>query len=347
MNELKSEVRKIRFIVGAIIVLAVILMSSSFVLSARDTSGAAVLSTDASPDRAQREAYQSDIESASSTETKKVETLDANTSNDAHSFEDMDLQARSAFVWDIKNDEALYAKNETRTHGLASLTKIMTSVVALEHAPPAMHISVNQDHLGQYGNSGLYVDELWEVKDLATFSMLTSANDAAYALASGVGSFISGDNEENGREFFVSLMNRTARDLGLTSLFFSNPTGLDLDEDAGGAYGSAQDIARLTQYALTNHPDVLYATRHPERMTVSLSDHTHLLVNTNPFVSETHGIIASKTGYTDIAGGNLVVVFDADLNHPVVAVVMGSTFNGRFRDMDTIIETTRSHVTTQ
>ena len=59
------------------------------------------------------------------------------------------------------------------------------------------------------------------------------------------------------------------------------------------------------------------------------------------------GVLASKTGYTTLAGGNLVVAFDAGLNHPVIVAVLGSSYNGRFSDVTTLIEAAKAALNTQ
>ncbi len=258
----------------------------------------------------------------------------------------LDIEAESVLVWDIKKEEAIFEKNADEARPLASITKMMTAVVALEKVEPLFPIFIEHEFLMQHGNSGLFLHESWPLENLIKISMVTSANDASYAIAATVGAHLTGGSHREGEGFFVSEMNRKADSLGLEKTFFHNSTGLDLNERTSGAYSSARDIVELTLYTLLNHPAILYSTRHSVREDVSLSNLQHSFTNTNPTVSETDGIVASKTGYTDLAGGNLVVVVNVDFNYPVIIVVLGSSLNGRFEDIKQLIEVTRHYLQT-
>lgn len=259
-------------------------------------------------------------------------------------FGDIDIEARSAMVWDVREGRALFEMNVKESLPLASLTKIMTAVVALEEAHPDFQVRISYESLQQHGNSGLFLEERWYLEDLAKMSMMTSANDASHAIASSVGLSINSSSETNAKDAFVSRMNSKCKEIGLLSTFFNNSTGLDINERTAGAYGSASDIVNLTLYTLSEHPSILYSTRYPVMDRVSISDFRHTFVNSNPVISEMEGVLASKTGYTDLAGGNLVIVMNADLNYPVIIVVMGSTFDGRFNDVKVLAEETRKYL---
>lgn len=220
----------------------------------------------------------------------------------------------------------------------------MTAIVALEKVDPELPVLIERDFLKQYGNSGLFPNEKWFLNDLSKISVLTSANDASYAIAASVGSILTNSTHEEGVDHFISEMNKKAKEIGMEKTYFHNATGLDMEEEDAGAYGSARDMVKMVLYALSDHSDILYATRHKEREMTSLSDLHHNFQNTNPAVSEMNGILASKTGYTDLAGGNLVVVINADLNYPVIIAVMGSTFKGRFEDTKKLITATKDHL---
>jgi len=107
-----------------------------------------------------------------------------------------------------------------------------------------------------------------------------------------------------------------------------NETGLDVSNYISGGYGSASDVAKLVAYALKTSPDLFEATLNNSPL------------NTNPYATTTTLLIASKTGLTDLAGGNLAIVFDAGFNHPVISVVLGSSEKGRFIDTQKLIEAT-------
>ena len=90
-------------------------------------------------------------------------------------------------------------------------------------------------------------------------------------------------------------------------------------------------MAVLFEYTLKNHPNILEATRY-ENLEFKSTELAYQASNTNPFINQIPGIIASKTGFTDLAGGNLVVAYDAGLNRPIIISVLGSSQDGRFSD---------------
>jgi D-alanyl-D-alanine carboxypeptidase (penicillin-binding protein 5/6) len=135
-------------------------------------------------------------------------------------------------------------------------------------------------------------------------------------------------------------MNAKANALGLKEMFFLNPTGLDTTSYLSGGYGSAHDMARLFSYALKQAPDVFEATASDHATFFSEDGTAHYAENTNEIVDRIPWLLASKTGFTDLAGGNLVVAFDAGLSRPVVLVVLGSTQEGRFSDVEKLIKAT-------
>ena len=96
-------------------------------------------------------------------------------------------------------------------------------------------------------------------------------------------------------------------------------------------------MAILFEYTLKNYPEILEATRY-KNIKFSSAENKYSAENTNTIVDKIPNLIASKTGYTDLAGGNLVVAFDAGLNQPIIISVLGSTEEGRFSDMLQLVE---------
>jgi D-alanyl-D-alanine carboxypeptidase len=120
-------------------------------------------------------------------------------------------------------------------------------------------------------------------------------------------------------------------------MVFTQPDGLDLGSQSGGI-GSAYDVARMMAFARTRMSSILEATTKP-RLTVRAS--TGLITgipNTNQHVGEFFGIEASKTGFTEEAGGNLVISVDVTLGRPVIIVVLDSTREARFSDAQTLYQ---------
>jgi len=111
----------------------------------------------------------------------------------------------------------------------------------------------------------------------------------------------------------------------------------------GGAYGSARDMALLFAYTLKNYPEILEATRY-NNLEFKSDAEKYEAGNTNIFVNKIPNIIASKTGYTDLAGGNLVIAFDAGINRPIIISILGSTQDDRFEDALKLASATISYI---
>ncbi|MEX1027280.1 MAG: hypothetical protein WD049_04635 [Candidatus Paceibacterota bacterium] len=262
-------------------------------------------------------------------------------------FDAVRLEAASAYVLDVSSGDILYEKNATARYPLASITKIMSAVTATDLMPQYTVVTITDDALILEGDNGLYGQERWTIEDLLDFSLVASSNDAMGAIASVAGA-ISGPHttstfQEN-VDLFVQAMNQKAREIGLEDTRFMNPHGLDTDEFTSGSYGTARDTAALMQYALKEYPGLLESTGSPFVTSTSLSGITHVATNTNDVVDQIPGLLASKTGFTDLSGGNLVVAFDAGLNRPMIAVVLGSSYNSRFDDMLQLVEASVSSV---
>ena len=252
---------------------------------------------------------------------------------DANSFAGTNLEAKSSFVWDVVNKSEMFSKNADLALPLASLTKIMTVITANKILAPSDLITITKEHLTPEGDSELIVGDNWTAKDLTDFTLLTSSNDGAYALASAAGDHVG----------FIKSMNGMASLIGLANSKFWNEHGLDRETDRGGAYGSARDMAILFEFALKAFPDLMEATRYKNLNFVSAVANYNAS-NTNLFIDQIPGLIASKTGFTDLAGGNLVIAFDAGLQRPIIISVLGSTQEGRFKDALQLVEATMKYI---
>ena len=254
-------------------------------------------------------------------------------------FDDVSVSALAVHVYDVRNNETLYARNADEQRAIASLTKVMTALVATEESPdPSEHVvRIDVDALLTDGESGFWYGEQWNLKELVEFTLVSSSNDGAAAIGLALNNFV----EE---PTFVDQMNAYATDLGLTQTYFINPTGLDINlETEPGAFGSARDMSTLFTYVLEHHPDILEVTRLPE-LTVASLDRVHVVENTNKITTDIPWLLGAKTGFTDHAGGNLIVAFDAGLARPIVITVLGSTIDGRFEDMQKLIDATLEYV---
>ncbi len=237
-------------------------------------------------------------------------------------FAHLTLEAKAAIVYDPVTGKVIYDLHKNAQLPIASITKVMTAIVAAENSRPDTIIS-NPD--GQ-----------WRLADLIEYTLVSSSNEGARSLALvGASQALASpvDSEKN----FITLMNKKAKVLGLAQTYFTNVTGLDINKTYGGSYSSAEDIAKLLTYGLKEHSDLLGATRQPALDRTTLDTTHHVAINTNELTGQIPGLLAGKTGFTDVASGNLAIAFDRGLNQPLIIVVLGSSLNGRFNDMKHLV----------
>ncbi|MDP3735157.1 MAG: hypothetical protein Q8R39_01880 [bacterium] len=263
-------------------------------------------------------------------------------------FSSLALDARAAIVWDVALARPLYSRNADAQLPLASLTKLMTVLLAHERISPPVTLTIAPSALAPEGDNGLFPEEEWRLRDLIGYTLIVSSNDGARALAAAAGSvggMVSGPSSESkALETFVTAMNERAIELGLTQTYFLNESGLDTSEAVSGGYGSAHDVARLLAEALHEIPAELEMTRTKALAVRSLSGVVHDAENTNEVVNRIPALIGGKTGYTDLAGGNLAIVFDAGFARPIAVVVLGSTQAGRFSDVERLVWATLEYL---
>lgn len=260
---------------------------------------------------------------------------------DLSAFDDVSIEGAAAFVWDVRTQRVLYEKNPDEEMPLASITKLMTALVAYEIIARDTTVAVPHMAILQDGDSGLMDGETFSLGALADLTLMTSSNDGAFAIATAAGALL--DDEEPAATF-VEAMNIRADELGLTQTYFRNPTGLDISESDAGAYGSARDVAFLMEHILETKPAMLEATTDANSLFYNDAGAYHEAENTNYVVEHIPGLIGSKTGYTTLAGGNLAIAFDASLNRPIIVVVLGSTYDGRFADVLRLSEAAREAI---
>ncbi len=204
------------------------------------------------------------------------------------------VSAKSAVLMDAKSGQILYGKDENTRRGMASTTKIMTALVALEHANLDDIVIVAPEACGVEGSSVyLFPEEEITMETLLYALMLQSANDAAEAIAYAVSGSI---------EAFVELMNEKADALGLSATHFDNPHGLDGETH----YTTAYELAKIAAAALENETFREIVGTEKKAIPLHNGEATRLLVNHNRLVREYDDIIGVKTGYTRACGRTLV-----------------------------------------
>ncbi len=226
--------------------------------------------------------------------------------------EDPELTAHAALSYDLTTGKVLFAKNPKERTPLASLTKIMTAIVALENMPLDKEITVSKNAATIGENAmGLSKGEVLPLQELLYGLMLPSGNDAAEAIAEG---------SKFGRDNFVYVMNSKAEQLGLADTRFTNPSGLEGD---GKQYSTAYDLLVMTRYALENpvFREVVSTVNHEISATENHKAY-HLFNETNLLTSYP-GVKGVKTGFTNEAGLCLVTYLEHD-GHQIIAVILNS-----------------------
>ncbi|MBP3293400.1 MAG: D-alanyl-D-alanine carboxypeptidase, partial [Clostridia bacterium] len=200
------------------------------------------------------------------------------------------LSAYAAILTETSTGEILYAKNANERCPMASTTKIMTAVVALEHGDLAKPVQIAEKACGVEGSSiYLTAGEELTLEDLLYALMLESANDAAAAIAYEIA---------GGIEPFAELMNQTAERLGLSDSHFTNPHGLD-DE---AHYTTAADLAKLTAYALQNPKFRQIVSTYKHQIPLRGDEGVRVLLNHNKLLRMSEDVIGVKTGFTKRSG---------------------------------------------
>lgn len=213
--------------------------------------------------------------------------------------DEIGINAQAYAVMDRDTKELLLAKNISDELPIASVTKIMTAVVALEKARLDVELRVTQQ-AAQIGEAemGLTEGETVTVEELLFGLMLPSGNDAAETLAEGLG---------KGRSNFILSMNKKARELGMYDTFFVNPTGLDGETPSQSSFSSVLDLLALTGYALNNSTFAdIAATHYKEFPYIEGKHKAFYLYNILQLDRSYPGIKGVKPGITDFANETLV-----------------------------------------
>ncbi len=219
------------------------------------------------------------------------------------------ISASSAIVMDLDNGRVLYGYNLDSQKLIASTTKIMTALIAIEKGNLNQVVKVSDIIYKAYG-SALYIEVGEEItlKDLLYGLMLRSGNDAALVIAE----TISGSKEE-----FVYLMNEYATNLEMTNTVFYNPSGLE-EDDGTGNLSTVRDMAKLMKYAMENSTfrEIVKTKEH----TVKTNYKTYVWHNKNKLLNEEY-ITGGKTGFTEKARRTLVSTGSKDNVNLVVVTL--------------------------
>ena len=217
------------------------------------------------------------------------------------------VSARAAVLLDVASGAVLYSKNGQQRFAPASLTKMMTALVAIERGQLGQRVTASENVLVEPVVIGLDPGETLTLENLLYGLLLWSGNDAAVAIAEGMAGSV---------PRFAGWMNEKAAALEMRNTHFVNPHGLD----TAGHYSTAEDLARLTA-AMMRQP-VLAKIAGSRDYTIT-GPPLYLFRNSNPLLGSYEGVTGGKTGLTDDCG-RCLSVSATRAGHSVVAVVLGS-----------------------
>ncbi|WP_347562480.1 D-alanyl-D-alanine carboxypeptidase family protein [Clostridium sp. BSD2780061688st1 H5] len=208
------------------------------------------------------------------------------------------LYARSAVLMDADSGRVLFGKDADTARPMASTTKIMTCILALETADLEMECSVSEEAASQPEvRLGVREGETYRLEDLLCSLMLESHNDSAVVIA---------ENTAGSVEKFAGMMNRKAEEIGCRDTYFITPNGLDASDGTGIHSTTAADLARILKYCITQSPKrtaFLDITGKDSYTFTDLSgQRSFSLQNHNAFLTMMEGALTGKTGFTADAG---------------------------------------------
>lgn len=255
----------------------------------------------------------------------------------ADPYATVSLVGKSAIVLDVRTGTVLFELNADEQLPLASLTKVPLVFVVADALELSTRFSL-PEHIPPTGTAnGIAQGTVMTGQQLIDYILAASSNEGAELLARLADAVVHDRFPESpAGNSVLWRMNALADERGLSRTYFSNVSGLDIDATTAGSYGSARDVASLFAYIAGSRPDVFAKTTDTRFAVGSVA-----VGNTNDAIPSIPGLILGKTGFTDLAGGNLVVVFDAGPARPVAIVVLGSTKEDRFTDVKKLAESTR------
>lgn len=230
-----------------------------------------------------------------------------------HTYAQPGVSAQAAILVDIETGRILFEKNSDQPLRVASITKIMTAIVAIENGVLSDKVVTSKNAYRVEGSSiYLRLGEKLSLEDMLYGLMLRSGNDAAVAIAEHIGGSLDG---------FIYLMNQKAEELGMTQSVFNNPHGLDDHEEH---YSSARDMANLTAYAMKNETFATIVGTKRKTAPLEGEKWDRIWHNKNRMLTKYPYADGVKTGFTKRAKRTLVSSATKD-GHSLVAVTLNAS----------------------
>ena len=244
---------------------------------------------------------------------------------------DVVLTAQAAYAWDVASGTTLYAKQADSSRPVASITKLLSALTAVEHLASDTEVTISTTAAGrarQGANVKLPAGHQVAVGELLAASLIASANDAMVALAEAV---------SGSEAAFVTVLNQHAKQSGLLNTQASNATGLSTPASptVTEQFSTAREVSTLMTLAY-NHPTLRPLLSAPHGILRTAQGATRSYESTNKLLHTYVPVQAAKTGYTAEAGQNLVIISEGAAGQQIGAVILGS--EQRFQDMKILLE---------
>ena len=231
------------------------------------------------------------------------------------------IKVSAAGAYLMNSNEPLYAFRNQKQWPIASVTKLMTTLVTRKLMAETETITMDEEAIAAFGEAGDFkVGEKFKASDLVQAMLLVSSNDAAKALAN-----------HYGKEEFVAEMNRLATDIGMTNTVFVDATGLSARN-----LSTSDDLSKLVRFIWSEDPGIFTITRLPYANIHDIDGgRGRRLDNINLFAGRSN-FLGGKTGHLPDSNGNLVSIFNLpDKSSPVIIVVLGA--EDRFKETEKIL----------
>ncbi len=254
------------------------------------------------------------------------------------------IDAQYAYVMDTEGTVYFQRNADTETQ-IASITKVMTAIVALENASldTAITVSAAAAAIGE-SSASLKEGDVLTLDQALTAMLVSSGNDAALAIAETLGApwAVSG---QSAVQAFAEKMNEKADQLGMEHSVFENPHGLDFDAYAGSLHSTARDVAIMCAHAMQNEvfrgivrqsSAQVVLTREGKKAEINLE-------STDLMLDEYEGACGIKTGYTALAGASFAGACERNGKTYIAVVINSSSENQRFTDCETLFDWVFAH----
>ncbi len=219
------------------------------------------------------------------------------------------LQAKIFMAKDLNQGTVILGQNINQRWPIASISKLMTTVIASENMSPTTTITITQEMIdATQGNAYFAAGQKYTVSDLIRAALVFSSNDAAYALA-----------DTYGRAAFVAKMNQKAQDLLMTQTSYFEPSGLSYLNQS-----TAQNLSLLMRYIYAHHPELLAITRMRSITLHDLASGKNKTFSNIDYFAGNAQFIGGKTGYIDQSGENLITLFTLKGGNPIMLLVLSS-----------------------